>query len=207
MAAPDFSQCAFLFSLVENVHDTTRCFTSAGASKVSLSKWRAAPWPLQGEQRCGQRCSRIGLKVGAPVVPAKPRCEAMWLAIAPSVLLFWLQSSKRPHGVVRRCSSPPLCLGSGSLTSRRFSVGNMAELPTVWSCTSSQGGQGHGCTESIRVVRIVRANLFPESSNFVIRNVEVLPNEKIGSRVFVLHVGRRVCFFTRQSVVPLIALL
>ena len=55
------------------------------------------------------------------------------------------------------------------------------------------------------MVRIVRADIFPECSNFVIRKVEVPPNEKIGGREFVLIlVGRRVCFSTRESVDQLI---
>ena len=70
------------------------------------------------------------------------------------------------------------------------------------------GGQGHGCMESIRVVRIVRADIFSECSNFVIRNVEVLPDGKLVGHGFVLIlVRRRVCFSTRESVVQLIALL
>ena len=54
------------------------------------------------------------LEVGTPFLPARPRCEAMWLAIAPSVLLSWLQGSKRPHAAVRKV------LLSSSLLGKQF---------------------------------------------------------------------------------------
>ena len=146
------------------------------------------------------------LKVGTQFFPAKPRCEAMWLAIAPSALLFWLQGSKRPNGAVRKE------LLSSSLPGKRFPFittlfgRQHGRTPNFVELHEFAGGQEHGCTESIRAVRIVRGDIFPECSNFVIRNVEGSPNEKIMGHGFVLIlVGRRVCFSTRESVVQLIA--
>ena len=125
-----FAQFTFLFSLVfkcsrhDKVFDLRRCFKSILVKTALLVLFRVY--------------SRL-LEVGTPFLPARPRCEAMWLAIAPSVLLSWLQGSKRPHAAVREGAPLLLFAWEGvPFHHDAFLVGNMAELPTVWSCTSPQ---------------------------------------------------------------------
>ena len=111
-------------------------------------------------------------------------------------------------GSFGRCSSPPLCLGSGSRSSRRL-LGRSDS--TAWQnsqlCGAARVRSG-GTSTGARKASAWSESSVRTCSNFVIRKVEVPPNGKIGGREFVLiHVGRRVCFSTRESVVQLNALL
>ena len=126
------AQCAFLFSLVANVHDPTRFFDLRRRFKSILVK--TVPLGLF-RVSCGVQTLQQDrlLKVGTQFFPAKPRCEAMWLAIAPVVLLFWLQGSKRPHGAVRKE------VLSSSLPWKRF--------PFITTLFGRQHGRTPNCVE------------------------------------------------------------